>query len=212
MPIDPNTDLRHETVLDVTEEQIARVYANGFLGAVAGEGNVEELVEELEAIVKDVLDRHPRFERSLSPAFMSNEDRLAMFDRVFGSRVSRPVLNLLKVLSAHGRVAALRSVVRQVRKLYGSSINRIDVEVRSALPLAEDVYASIRETLQARLGIQPVLRVAVDPDVLGGVVIKVGDTVYDGSIRTIFERARRAMIERAVETIEMKPHVFVHQS
>lgn len=212
MSIKSITDVRHETVLDVTEEQIARVYAKGFLGAVAGEGNVEELVEELESIVKDVLDQHPQFERSLSPAFMSNEDRMAMLDRVFGPRVSRPVLNLLKVLSAHGRVASLRSVVRQVRKLYGKSINRIDVDVRSALPLAEDVITSISDMLRAKLGIQPILRVLVDPEVLGGLVIKVGDTVYDGSIRTMFEKARHAMIDRAVETIEMKPHVFVHQS
>jgi F-type H+-transporting ATPase subunit delta len=80
------------------------------------------------------------------------------------------------------------------------------------MPLEDDVVSSIGDTLRAKLGIQPVLRVAVDPEVLGGVVIKVGDTVYDGSIRTMFEKARRAMIDRAVETIEMKPHVFVHQS
>lgn len=209
MPNEPATEPLHPTVLDVTEEQIARVYAKGFLGAVAGLANVEELVEELESIVKDVLDQHPRFERALTPAFMSPEERMALLDRVFGPRVSRPVLNLLKVLSAHGRLASLRSVVRQVRLLYSKMMNRVDVDVRTALPLADDVYSALGETLRARLGIHPILRVAIDPEVLGGIVIKVGDTVYDGSIRTMFEKARRAMVDRAVETIEMKPHVFV---
>lgn len=209
MAMEPLTESRHETVLDVTEEQIAQVYAQGFLGAVAKADNVEELVEELESIVKDVLNVHPRFERSLSPAFMSNEDRVSMLDRVFGPRVSKPVLNLLKVLSAHGRVASLRSVVRQVRKLYGRQTNRIDVDVRTAMPLADDILDSIRTTLQARLGIQPTLHVAIDPEVLGGLIVKVGDTVYDGSIRTMFEKARRRMVDRAVETIEMRPQVFI---
>jgi F-type H+-transporting ATPase subunit delta len=212
MPIEPATKPLHPTVLDVTEEQVARVYAKGFLGAVERLGDVEGLIDELESIVAQVLDRHPRFEKSFAPAFMSPEDRMALLDRVFGSRVARPVLNLLKVLSAHGRLASLRSVVRQVRLLFNKMIGRIEVNVRTAMQLEDDVYDALRDALHRQLGIQPILQVAVDPEVLGGVVIKVGDTVYDGSIRTMFEKARRSMVDRAVEMIEMKPHVFVHQN
>lgn len=212
MPLEPITEPLQPTVLDVTEEQVARVYAKGFLGAVEQSGNVEGLIEELESIVTQVLDRHPRFEKSFAPAFMSPEDRMGLLDRVFGSRVARPALNLLKVLSAHGRLASLRSVVRQVRLLFNKKIGRIDVDVRAAMPLEDDVYNALRDALHRQLGIQPIMKVAVDPEVLGGVVIKVGDTVYDGSIRTMFEKARRSMVDRAVETIEMKPHVFVHQA
>jgi F-type H+-transporting ATPase subunit delta len=185
------------------------VYAKGFLGAVEKSGNVEEFIEELESIVTELLDRHPQFERALAPAFMSPDERLAMLDRVFASRVSRPVLNLLKVLSTHGRLSSLRSVVRQVRLLHSKMTGRMDVDVRTALPLDNDVQMALHDALRDRLGIQPIMHVAIDPEVLGGVVIKVGDTVYDGSIRTMFEKARRSMVDRAVETIEMKPHVFV---
>jgi F-type H+-transporting ATPase subunit delta len=212
MAIETNTEPLEPTVLDVTEEQIARVYAKAFLGAVETVGNAEALIEELESIVTEVLDRHPQFENALAPAFMSTDERVAMLDRVFGARVARPVLNLLKVLSMHGRLSSLRSVVRQVRLLHSKMTGRMDVDVRTALPLADDVEAALREALRTQLGIQPIMHVAVDPEVLGGVVIKVGDTVYDGSIRTMFEKARRAMVDRAVETIEMQPHVFVHQT
>ena len=212
MPIEPATAPLHPTVLDVTEEQIARVYAKGFLGAVAKLGNVEELIEELESIITQVLDRHPRFERALTPAFMSPEERTALLDRVFGTRVAKPVLNMLKVLSAHGRLASLRSVVRQTRLFYSKLTNRVVVDVRTPMPLADDVLSALHDTLRGKLGIQPIMHVAVDPEVLGGVVIKVGDTVYDGSVRTMFEKARRGMVDRAVQTIEMRPHVFVHQS
>ena len=65
------------------------------------------------------------------------------------------------------------------------------------------------EKLKAGLKTEPVLRVSIDPSLIAGLVIRVGDRVFDGSVANQFELARRAMIARAIERIETKPETFV---
>lgn len=199
---------RRHTVMDVTHEQIARVYAQAFLGAANNADNVAELVEELGSLVSDVLDRFPALEATLGSALLPHEQKVAILDRVFGGRASPVVLNFLKVLSAHGRLVIVRAVARQVEHLFNKQSGRIEVELRVANPLNEPLLSEVNSTLRTSLGAEPVVAIHVDPSLIAGFIVKVGDTVYDGSIRTRFERARKAMIERAIQQIESQPERF----
>jgi F-type H+-transporting ATPase subunit delta len=89
---------------------------------------------------------------------------------------------------------------------------QIDVEVRVATALDDALARDIETRLRSQLGGEPVLHVVVDPSLIAGLVIRVGDRVYDGSIQTQLEHARRAMIERATETIEMHADRFLSAS
>ena len=132
-----------------------------------------------------------------------------MLDRVFGSRVSPVVLNFLKVLARHGRLDLLRPIARLVEKLDRERRGLTDVEVRVARELADDIRSEIHDRLRRLLGTEPVLHVSVDPDLIAGIWVRVGDRVFDGSVRTQLEHARRAMIDRATEMIETQPERFM---
>ncbi len=209
MPHDLKSAAQRETVMDVTAEQIARVYAQAYVGAAQSSGQPEELIEELESLVADVIVPHRSLEFALTSSLLSQDEKAQMLDRVFGGRASQLLLNFLKVLSRHGRLGLLRSIARSVRKIYATSHGRCDVEVTTASPLDDELTAALMARLQQKLGCQPVLSLSVDPSLLAGWIVKVGDTVYDSSVRTLLHRTHQAMIARTVETIDTEPEKFI---
>jgi F-type H+-transporting ATPase subunit delta len=209
MPAMELEPVKRDTVMDVTEEQIARVYAKAFLGAVSNRGNAVAFVEEVQSLAVDVLARHPAFEQTLRSSLVSQEQKEQVLDRVFGPRASEIVLHFLKVLAKHGRLELVRPIARQLQQLYAKQLGLAEVELRVASPLDEQLRHEIYERLKSGLKAEPVLRVTVDPSLIAGLVIRVGDRVFDGSVANQFELARRAMIARAVERIETKPETFV---
>ena len=208
MPQDLDQANRHDTVMDVTEEQVARVYGQAFLGAASKSASADGLVEELESLVKDVLDRFPDFEQILGSALISHEQKEQLLDKTLGRHASPEMLNFLKVLSAHGRLEILRAVARAVHQLHNEQSGRVAVELTVASALEPDLQDEVTKVLQSTLEAEPELHIQVDPSLIAGFVVKVGDTVYDGSIKTRFERARRAMVRRAIEHIETRPEKF----
>lgn len=199
----------HDTVMDVTAEQIARVYAKAFLAAASRQPDPAELVAEVEAVVGDVLSRAPQLETVLGSSLVSPEEKEQVLGRVFGNRVSRIVVDFLKVLSRHGRLDLLRPIARILRRLHGEQSGITEVEVRVATELNDDLRNEIQDRLQRALNTKPVLRVSVDPELIAGIWVRVGDQVFDGSARTQLEHVRRRMIDLAAEKIETQPERFV---
>jgi F-type H+-transporting ATPase subunit delta len=200
---------KHETVMDVTAERISRVYAIAFMEVAAKTAGAASLVDELGSLVTEVLDRFPRFEETLRSALVQPEEKEQMLDRLFGKRASNEVVNFLKVLSRHGRLELLRPIARTLKQLHAERSGQKEVELRVAIPLDDAVRREIENTLRKMLQAEPVVRVVVDPSLLAGMIIRVGDRVYDSSVNTQLEHARRQMIDRAVEKIETQPERFL---
>jgi F-type H+-transporting ATPase subunit delta len=209
MPLSNGEKPKHETVMDVTVEQLARVYAQAFMGVAAKLPNADELVQELRSLVTDVLDRFPQLEQTLESSLISHEQKEQMLNRLFGNRASLQVLNFFKVVSRHGRLDLLRPIVRQAEKIHAERSGKTDVEVRVAAELNDTLRNELASRLQKTLGKQPIVKLRIDPSLIAGIVVRIGDRVYDGSVRSQLESARKAMIERATEQIETGPDRFI---
>jgi F-type H+-transporting ATPase subunit delta len=204
-----NGSTKHDTVMDVTEERIARVYASAFIEVAAKSPDATSLVEEVGSLVGDVIAKQPRLEELLKSALISSEDKEKLIDRMLSGRASTSVLNFVKVLARHGRLMLLRPIARILKKLDAERRGVTEVYVYVAAPIDEGLQSEIRTTLTKRIGGEPVLKVHIDPSLIAGMVIRVGDRVYDGSVKTQLETARRAMIDRITETLETSPDKFV---
>jgi F-type H+-transporting ATPase subunit delta len=180
----------HSTVLDATQQQIGKVYAEALLGAAEKAGNVETVREEFASLVEDVLKRLPKLDAVLQSPRIDHEEKSRILDSAFKGRMSKDLLNFLKVVSRHGRLELLRAIQRAFQKLYNERAGSVEVLVRTAEPLGDDLYSRIADRLRASLGREPVLNVQVDPELIGGVVIRIGDTVYDGSVARQLVRLR----------------------
>jgi len=200
---------KHDTVMDVTEERIARVYALAFLEVAAKSKDPSGLVDEVDSLANDVVGVVPRLEETLHSELVSSEQKEQLLDRMLKGRASTAVLNFTKVLARHGRLALLRPIARILRKLDAERRGLTDVELRVATPINAALQDEIVNRLRKTLGGEPVLSMHVDPELIAGMVIRVGDRVYDGSVATQLEQSRRAMIDRITDRIETAPDKFM---
>lgn len=195
------------TSFDPGLEAVATVYARAFLGAVEPTGNTEAALGELSSFVADVLDAHPRFEAVLQSGLVAPDDKVAILDRV-AKGMSPLALNFLKVLARHGRLNALRAVQQTAGRLFDEARGRPRVEVATAAPLEDAQATRIVQKLRDMLGGEPNLVRNVNADLIGGAVLRVGDTIFDGSVATRLARVRAQMIQRTVHEIQRRRDRF----
>jgi F-type H+-transporting ATPase subunit delta len=189
-------EAKHATVLDPTQQQIGKVYAEALLGAAEKAGNVETVRDEFASLVADVLQRLPKLDAVLQSPRIEHEEKVTILDSAFKGRMSKELLNFLKVVSRHGRLELLRAIQRAFQKLYNERAGRVEVLVQTAEPLSEELRSLIANRLRASLGREPVLNVQIEPELIGGVVIRIGDTVYDGSVARQLVRLREETAAR----------------
>jgi F-type H+-transporting ATPase subunit delta len=199
---------RHETVFDVDAERLGRVYAKAALDAAGDRAGQDALMGELEQLRDDVLVKQPRIQELFASRLVSKEDKLAMLDRVFGGKLSKTTFNLLRVLARHGRLGMIRDVTGVMRKLWEERTGRQPVILETANPLTPELEQEILASLTKVLGADPIVSASVNPDLIAGFVIRVGDRVFDGSVRTRLEAMRKSMIARATEAIQSTPNKF----
>jgi len=200
---------RQKLVLDVTVERLARLYAKAALDAANAKGTAESLVQELGELATGVLDRYPRLEALFATELISKDEKQEILDRTFSGRMTDCSLGLLTVLARHNRLDILRNVIRSVLSLWDQRRNLVQVDVQFATEPDEALRQEVATALKGLLRAEPVLTTRVDPDLVAGFVVRVGDKVYDGSARTSLERARLSMIARARESMQDQPDQFI---
>jgi F-type H+-transporting ATPase subunit delta len=193
---------------DVSVEHIAEVYARAFLDAAEGAGHTNALLEEFDSLVADLLDKQPKFEAVICSTMISHDDIAGVLDRVLGGRASPLLLNFLKVLSRHRRLDCLRQIHRRLHALNDVLQNRVRVRLTTAAELSAESASRIRIALRGKLQGEPVLELAVDPKLIGGAVLRLGDTVYDSSIANQLEIIRQQMMDRSAHEIQSRRDRF----
>ena len=180
-----------KTSVDTGQQYLAAVYAKALLGATERAGNTEAVLEELEALLSEVFQQLPKLESALTSPRVGQEEKLRLLELAIGSRVSQSLLDFLKVLARRGRLDCLRAITRAARQQLNEIRGRVEVTLVTAEPLGEDSTRQAAERLQTALGQQIDLSTSVDPDLIGGAIVRVGDTIFDGSVINRLEQMRR---------------------
>jgi F-type H+-transporting ATPase subunit delta len=197
-----NGAAHHETVLEVNTQRIARVYAEALFRAAEQHGQADEMAAELQALIDDVIKRDPFFEEFLASGAVDRKRKAELIRSIFTGRASDLFINFLSVLNDHERLHILRPIVAAYRELLDEKAGRMPVQVRSAVALADDQRERLREQLRAAFHKEPVFETEIDPDLLGGVVVRVGDWLYDLSVRAELESIRDQIIARSSYEIQ----------
>jgi F-type H+-transporting ATPase subunit delta len=192
-----NVQTQHETVFDDATRHIARIYAEALLAAADHRQQTDEVLDQLESLVHDVLARDPAFALFLASAVVGREHKRESLRRAFEGKINDVLFNFLLVLNDHDRLDVLREVAVMMRDMYERRAGRMRVQVSAAAPMGDEQQDRLRNELRDKFGREPILSVRVDPDLLGGLVVRVDDWVYDGSVRARLERIRNQLIERS---------------
>ena len=200
--------LAAEIESDVGVEHIANIYAKGLLDAAERAGQTATVIDDFDAVVGELLDRFPKLESVLASLLVSSNEKSQVIDKVLQGRASPMLVTFLKVVARHGRLDCLRAIHRQTCVLYDKLRNRIPVQLRTAAPLSAVEVEHIAQALRAKLGGEPVFRQETDPDLIGGAVLRIGDTVYDGSIANQLQTLRQQIIDRSTREIQSRRDRF----
>jgi F-type H+-transporting ATPase subunit delta len=198
---------------DIKVEVLARIYAKALLGAALEAGVADQVVADLAEIVHDLFNGHPELEGQMLDLLHANarvpaDEKDKVLDKMFGGKVHPLLLNFLKVVTRHQRGIYLRAIESELVKLFEESRGRVRVEVRTAVRLEDEgLIEAIRTGVLKRFG-EPQLIKVMDPALIGGIVIRVGDTVFDGSLATELKRIREQMLHRSVHEIQSRRDRF----
>ena len=188
---------------------VATMYARSYMTAAAQNG-VTAPEEELNSLVDDVLAVYPQFEELLFSDSVGRDDKLAIVDRVFAPKSSEFFANFLRILIRHGRIAMLPMIQNVLGRLQEEAAGMRRVRVRSARPLSEGSRSQIREQVQNKLGFEALLQETVDASLIGGMILQVGDTVYDSSLRSRLKLLKGRLVEKAFNEIQSGRDRFSH--
>jgi F-type H+-transporting ATPase subunit delta len=187
---------------DVTAQRVARVYAESLIKAAEKQGAAEEILEELESLVQDVFRQEPLFETFLASYAIDRKVKAATMQSAFKDRSNPLFFNFLMILNQHDRLDLLRPILRAYRELNDERARRMRVQVRSASPLPEDQRERLAQELRATFRREPILEEQVEPDLLGGLTVRIGDWLYDASVRTRLQDIRNSLITRSSHEIQ----------
>lgn len=171
---------------------VARRYARALFELAQEQGQAEAVGRELELVVQ-TFSRRPELRGIWEHAEASTALKLGLVQQEFGDRVGQLVRNFLGVMAQKRRSTYLSAVYREYMVMVDEALGRVEVEVRSATELAPDLANQLTERLATRLHKQVKLRTLVDKELMGGLVIRVGDVLMDGSVRTRLRRMRQRL-------------------
>ncbi|MCD4728732.1 MAG: ATP synthase F1 subunit delta [Pirellulales bacterium] len=195
---------------DVGVERIADVYAKALLGAARHAGQLAAVVAEFDHLLAVVFDKFPKLETLLTSALVSVREKYGVIDRTLGGRASALMVGFLKIVARHGRLDCLRAIHHQTHVMYDKMRKRIRVELTTATPVDAAEVRRIVDGLREKLDGEPVLQQRIDPELIGGAVIRVGDVVYDGSIANQLKQLRQRMSQRSANEIQGRRDRFRH--
>ncbi len=192
---------RPTSVMSATTLSLADTYAEALLTALPDEASPEEVAEELTSLVAS-LDEVQGLDELLTTSLLDATRRVEMIRRVFDGRVSEPVAAFLGVLARRGRLGLLRAAALRFERAIYAREGRIEVTVTTAVPLTGDQEQQIADSLGEAMEIDVVLRTQIDEALLGGMTVRVGDCVYDGSVAATLKQLTRRLRKRVAGQFE----------
>jgi F-type H+-transporting ATPase subunit delta len=191
--------------------RIARTYAESLLEVADQRGEADAVAEEFQSLLRDVFPKVEGFESFLDTPAVNRHAKDEALAKVFEGRSTPLFVDFLRLLNRKDRLGLVRLIAVAYRALRDVQANRQRVLVETAAPLSAAQKKSLTETLAAALNKTPVLVVREVPELIGGLIVHVGDTVYDTSVRTRLQTIRTQLLTRGSHEIQSGRNRFSHQ-
>jgi F-type H+-transporting ATPase subunit delta len=176
-------------------EEIARVYADALFAAARDKGKLDEIHEQLVEVAGTVAENHDLQVFLFSPYFSSAEKRGGIERAISGAEPE--LINFLELLIEKHRMPAIFRIRDKFEELWAEENKRLDVTVTSAVELDDSVIEHVGEEIAKQTDRRVELHSEVDPDILGGLVLRVGNMVVDASLRSKLEKLRKEVAAAA---------------
>ncbi len=176
---------------------IVKRYAEGYMGFAVESLSQDRVIEEAKNF-KSLLRENPDFEHFLKAFEITVSEKLKVIEKVMGADYSQEFRQFLRLLLEKGRIDKIAAIVEYIRVTYAHGIE-VEALLRTSYPIDLDILQTLKERLENKLNKKFNLFLELDPDLLGGVQLIVGNTIIDGSVRKrLFELKQKLLNVRVV--------------
>jgi F-type H+-transporting ATPase subunit delta len=176
-------------------EELGRVYGDALFDVALDTGKLDAIHEQLGEFVDAVNESHDMRVFLFSPYFASNEKKEGLRRIVSGAEDE--FQNFLELLAEKHRMPAIFHIRRRFDERWAEENKRLEVTLTSAVELDSDIVDRVGKEIERQTDRTIDMTAEVDPDVLGGLVLRVGNRVLDASIRAKLERLRKEVAKAA---------------
>jgi F-type H+-transporting ATPase subunit delta len=176
---------------------IARPYAEALFAAASSDKSSAGVLDQWLNLVAEMaaVARHDEVARVVSDPNLGAGRVYELVRGLISSPLPAAAENFLKLVVDNGRLAALPEVARQFRAMKNAAEGQADCLIESALPLTEEQTGELLWGLSRKFGLKLIPEVKVDPELIGGVRVSVGDHVLDDTIKTRLAKMQAALTE-----------------
>jgi F-type H+-transporting ATPase subunit delta len=174
---------------------IAKRYARAFFGIAKEDGLYEKYYLELTLFSSIIKESKDLKELLLNPVFGQDEKKAVVDSLLKKTDISNVTANFLRLLVDKRRIGILPDIESCYRKFMDDALKKIRVDVKTAFPLSAELSEKLQKRMEDLTGRKVEMAVSEDASLLGGIVVGVGDTLYDGSIKTQLHNVRNLLGE-----------------
>ena len=179
-----------------------RTVATRYAGALYEEAEQQDIVEEIDedvALIRESLDGSRELVNFFNSPVIGREKKERIVRELFAERVEPLTLHFLLLLVKKKRETLVLNMIRAYRRLRDEQLEITEALVRVPSALDEQERKHLKGRLETMTGRQVRLQVREDPDLVGGLVVRIGDTVYDGSVQHQLESLRERMEQHGLD-------------
>ena len=182
---------KHDTVLDTGAEQLGKIYAQALISAAKNAGVADKVIEQLNQLVDDYLVSSPDLQAAFASPRIDENEKVRVIERLFGDQFDAVLLKFLKVMASRDRLGYLSAVRVAAEAIHDEMMGRVVASVRTAVPLSDDLRTQISSNLSGLMNKQVKLQETVDGELIGGMIIRIGDRVFDSSVANQLDKLAR---------------------
>jgi F-type H+-transporting ATPase subunit delta len=179
----------------MSEVSVARRYAVAMIEVAAAEKAVDQVGDDLRNF-HDILQANDgQLQNTLCTPLFSADERTAVLQEILPKLgLHKLSVNFVKLVNAKGRLPAMGRIAEMYGDLADEMAGRVKVRVTTAEPMSAQIEAEVRAAMEASTGKSVLLNTDVDPELIGGMVARVGGKVYDSSVRTRLRSIKQTLL------------------
>ncbi len=163
-------------------ELVSKTYSEAIFDIALEEGRLSDIQKEFDFVVNAFKD-HPDFYEIIKTPKISSKEKKIILHETFENHVSQTLLNFLKIIIDKKRGTDILDIKRDFDVRIDTHNNVVKATVESVIPLSEDQLESLKATLTKMTGKSIFIETRLNPELIGGLVVKMGDQIIDGSVK-----------------------------
>lgn len=176
-------------------EYLDRRYALALYQVAEEKGKVDEYLDDLRQIV-EIIENSEDFQQIIKHPQINSSKKKQTFISLFRGKVDEELLSFLLILIEKDRILYLKEKLNQMEKIHLERKNTLEAIVKTVLPLDNNQRENLKSKLSAKYDKTIILREELDSSIIGGVYVRVGNYVIDGTIKSKFDEMKKAVLKR----------------